>query len=269
MAGAQPDAATLAALLERTEGNPFYLTESARLLGSEGGLVATSKVPEGVRDVLRRRLARLPELTVSVLRLAAVIGRDIDIDVLVGAAEVDEDAVLDALEAGVLAGLLTEPAAGSVRFAHVLVRDTLYEDAPRVRRGRWHARVATAVAAVHPDDPAALAHHYHQAGSTATARLAVDATSGRPSRRWAGTRTTPPPSCTRRHWRTWSGCRPTWAPTEPRRWLTRRPAIGGASGTACPAEPFANGCGLRGGRPGQQEAQALRIADDGRTGSTC
>ena len=36
VAGVQPDAATLTALVERTGGNPFYLTESARLLGSEG-----------------------------------------------------------------------------------------------------------------------------------------------------------------------------------------------------------------------------------------
>ncbi len=175
VAGIQPDAATLAALVDRTAGNPFYLAESARLLGSEGGLVALSKVPEGVRDVLRRRLARLPEVTVSILRLAAVIGRDVDIDVLVRAAEVDEDTVLDALEAGVLAGLLIEPAPGTVRFAHVLVRDTLYEDAPRLRRGRWHGRIADAVLAVHPEDAAALAHHYHHAGTAATARRAVDA----------------------------------------------------------------------------------------------
>ncbi|HEY7813447.1 MAG TPA: BTAD domain-containing putative transcriptional regulator, partial [Nakamurella sp.] len=175
VAGTQPDPATLAALVERTAGNPFYLAESARLLGSEGSLVALSKVPEGVRDVLRRRFARLPEVTVSILRLAAVIGRDVDIDVLVQAAEVDEDTVLDALEAGVLAGLLVEPAPGRVRFAHVLVRDTLFEDAPRLRRGRWHGRIADALLAVHPEDATALAHHYHHAGTTATARRAVDA----------------------------------------------------------------------------------------------
>ena len=175
IAGRPPDPVIVAALVDRTAGNPFYLTESARLLGSEGGLVAMSKVPEGVRDVLRRRFARLPELTVSILRLAAVIGRDVDIDVLVQAAEVQEDAVLDALEAGVLAGLLTEPDTGRVRFAHVLVRDTLYEDAPRLRRSRWHGRIADAVLAVHPDDAAALAYHYHQAAATATARNAVDA----------------------------------------------------------------------------------------------
>jgi len=174
VAGVQPDAATLTALVDRTGGNPFYLTESARLLGSEGVLVATSKVPEGVRDVLRRRFARLPEVTVSVLRLAAVLGRDVDIDVLVRAAEVDEDTVLDALEAAVLAGLLTEPAPGSVRFGHVLVRDTLYDDAPRLRRGRWHARVGNALLSAQPQDVAALAHHFHQAATPTTARVAVD-----------------------------------------------------------------------------------------------
>ncbi len=173
--GVQPDPATLTALIDRTGGNPFYLTESARLLGSEGDLVARSKVPEGVRDVLRRRFARLPEITVSVLRLAAVVGRDVDIDVLVRAAEVDEETVLDALESGVLAGLLTEPAPSAVRFAHVLVRDTLYDDAPRLRRGRWHARVGAALTELHPEEFAALAHHFHQAGTTATARPAVDA----------------------------------------------------------------------------------------------
>ena len=175
VSGVQPDEATLAAITDRTGGNPFYLVESARLLGSEGSLVATSRVPEGVRDVLRRRLARLPEVSVSVLRLAAVIGRDVDVDVLVQAAEVDEEAVIDALEVGVLAGLLTEPAPGAVRFAHVLVRDTLYGDVPRVRLSRWHARVAAALTSVQPGDAAALAYHYHQAGTPATARQAVDA----------------------------------------------------------------------------------------------
>ncbi len=173
--GVQPDPATLSALIDRTGGNPFYLTESARLLGSEGDLVARSKVPEGVRDVLRRRFARLPEVSVSVLRLAAVVGRDVDIDVLVRAAEVDEETVLDALEAGVLAGLLTEPAPGAVRFAHVLVRDTLYDDAPLLRRSRWHARIGAALAGLHPEEYAALAHHFHEAATTATARPAVDA----------------------------------------------------------------------------------------------
>ncbi|MFC0450996.1 BTAD domain-containing putative transcriptional regulator [Rhodococcus jostii] len=174
VSGRDPDPDTLHALADRTGGNPFYLQESARLLDSEGELVATSEVPEGVRDVLRRRIARLPELAVSVLRLAAVVGRESDIDVLTRAAEVDEDTVFDALESGVIAGLLGEPRAGTVRFTHALVRDTLYSDLTRLRRSRWHARVGAALEELRPHDVAALAHHFTEALSATTARQALD-----------------------------------------------------------------------------------------------
>jgi len=171
--GAPPEPGVVRALAERTDGNPFYLTESARLLASEGTLVATSQVPQGVADVLRRRLARLPAETVSVLRLASVIGRDVDITLLVAAAELDEDAVYDALEAGVIAGLLTEPAPGAVRFSHLLVRETLYAGVPDLRRRRWHARVAEAVATLYPGDLTALAHHAARAATGESARSAA------------------------------------------------------------------------------------------------
>ncbi|WP_433080093.1 BTAD domain-containing putative transcriptional regulator [Dactylosporangium sp. CA-052675] len=168
------DPATLAALAERTGGNPFYVRESAQLLASEGALVATSEVPEGVRDVLRRRLSRLPQAAVAVLRLAAVIGREADVETLVEAADADEGTVLDALEAGLIAGLLTEPAPGRVRFVHGLVRDTMYTDLSRLRRARMHARVAAVTRRLRPDDYPALAYHYARAASSETAAAAVD-----------------------------------------------------------------------------------------------
>ncbi|WP_155338153.1 BTAD domain-containing putative transcriptional regulator [Acrocarpospora corrugata] len=165
------DPDTLASLTERTGGNPFYVRESARLLDSEGRLGA---VPDGVRDVLRRRLARLPAPAVSVLRLAAVVGREAEVEVLVGAADANEDGVLAALEAGVLTGLLTEPSPGRVRFAHALVRDTLHQDLSQMRRARTHARVADSIARLHPGDLPALAHHYARAATSATAERAMD-----------------------------------------------------------------------------------------------
>jgi tetratricopeptide (TPR) repeat protein len=168
------DAATVAALAERTGGNPFYVRESARLLASEGALVAMSEIPKGVRDVLRRRLARLPASVVTVLRLVAVVGRDADVEVVVTAADIDQSDVLDALEVGVAAGLLIEPRPGMVRFGHALVRDTVYADLPHVRRGPMHARVAATIERLKPDDLSALAHHYARAGSSETARRAVD-----------------------------------------------------------------------------------------------
>ncbi|MFD6910448.1 BTAD domain-containing putative transcriptional regulator [Streptomyces virginiae] len=173
MGGPRVDAEVLAALAERTGGNPFYVRESARLLGSEGSLVALSEVPEGVRDVLRRRLGRLPEPVVSVLRLAAVAGRESDVEVLVGAADTGEDGVLGALEAGLLAGLLVESEPGRVRFAHALVRDTLLADLSRLRSSRMHGRIAVCLERLAPDDVSALAHHHVRAASSATAAKAV------------------------------------------------------------------------------------------------
>jgi tetratricopeptide (TPR) repeat protein len=160
------DRRTVTTLADRTGGNPFYVRESARLMASEGALVALAEVPAGVRDVLRRRLARLPQPAVSVLRLAAVVGREAEVDVLVEAADADEDTTYDALETGVVAGLLGEPAPGRVRFAHALVRDTLYADLTQLRRSRMHGRVAAVIRQIHPDDLAGLAHHYaHTAGA--------------------------------------------------------------------------------------------------------
>ena len=157
------DDVTAAGIAERTGGNPFYVRESARLLNGEGALIALSEVPEGVRDVLRRRFARLPESGVSVLRLAAVAGRESSVEVLVRAADTDEDGVLDALDAGVIAGLLDEPGPGRIRFVHALVRDTLITDVSRVRITRMHTRIAAALEDT--GDVAALAHHYARAGS--------------------------------------------------------------------------------------------------------
>ncbi|KAB8188953.1 AAA family ATPase [Nonomuraea phyllanthi] len=162
-AESEADDATVAGIAERTGGNPFYVRESARLLNGEGALVALSEVPEGVRDVLRRRLARLPESGVSVLRLAAVAGRESSVDVLMRAADADGDVVLDALDAGVITGLLDEPGPGRVRFVHALVRDTLVADVSRLRAARMHARIAAALEGT--GDVTALAHHYARAGS--------------------------------------------------------------------------------------------------------
>jgi DNA-binding SARP family transcriptional activator/tetratricopeptide (TPR) repeat protein len=153
-------------IVERTGGNPFFVRETVRLLDSEavaGEATAAevlSRVPTGVRDVLRRRVSRLPAAAQQILLQAAVIGRDVDVDTLIDVAGGDEDAVVEAVEAALLAGLVTEPGPGMLRFDHDLVRDTLYSDASRLRRTRLHALVAKVVEARNPADVAALAHHY-------------------------------------------------------------------------------------------------------------
>lgn len=134
----------------RSGGNPFFVRELARVLAEGGDL---SSVPAGVRDVVRYRLAGLPEGVAEVLRRAAVLGEDVDLELLPG-----ED-VLDALEVATARGFLDEVGPGRFRFAHALVRDTLYQDLSRSRRARWHAAVAEALERSRPGDVEALAHH--------------------------------------------------------------------------------------------------------------
>ena len=108
----EADDATMAGIAERTGGNPFYVRESARLLNGEGALVAALRGPRGRTGRPAAPARTAPRGGVSVLRLAAVAGRESPVDVLVKAADPDEDGVLDALDAGVIAGLLDEPGPG-------------------------------------------------------------------------------------------------------------------------------------------------------------
>ncbi|KAB8193440.1 AAA family ATPase [Nonomuraea phyllanthi] len=161
-------------IVERTGGNPFFVRETVRLLDSEAAAdrasatEVLSRVPSGVRDVLRRRISRLPSGAQQILLQAAVIGRDVDLDVLIAVAG-DEDAVIEAVEAALLAGLVTEPGPGLLRFDHDLVRDTIYSDASRLRRTRLHAAVAAVIERRTPSDVAALAHHYFLADAAGKA----------------------------------------------------------------------------------------------------
>ncbi|MEU8269183.1 BTAD domain-containing putative transcriptional regulator [Sphaerisporangium sp. NPDC049002] len=169
--GVRVDAATVRTVTERTGGNPLFVCETARLVATDGPAAAHA-LPPGVRDLIRRRIARLPATAQTTLRDAAIIGRDVDVDVLI-AMHGDEDTVLAGLEAGVLTGLLAEPSPGQVRFTHVLVRETLYEDTARIRRARLHGRVLDALEHVRPDDVAGLGHHALAAATSRTAREAA------------------------------------------------------------------------------------------------
>lgn len=162
-------------LRERTGGNPLFVRELARLMAAEGPEAVWASVPVGVRDVLRRRLARLPGQTVTALRQAAVLGRDIDVDLLAELGRSDPDDLLDALEPAVLLGLLDEPVPGRLQFAHGLVRDTLYEDTSKLRRSRLHAAALELLRAPGRSvDHAALAHHAVASATAETALAAAD-----------------------------------------------------------------------------------------------
>jgi hypothetical protein len=151
----------------RSAGKPFFVRELTRLWETEGD-AALHAVPAGVRDVIRYRLARLAETARTHLRQAAVIGQEVDLDVLIPLAG-DEDLVLESIEAALLAGFLVEQDTDRLRFAHALVHQTLYDDIIRARRARWHAATAEIIEDARPGDVEAIAHHYLRAENRATA----------------------------------------------------------------------------------------------------
>ncbi|GAA3453019.1 BTAD domain-containing putative transcriptional regulator [Dactylosporangium matsuzakiense] len=152
--------APVGTVVRRAEGNPFYAVELARLLG--GGATG-DEIPAGVSDVVRHRVALLPGSAPTVLKVAAVAGRDLDVELLVATAGTDEDAVLDAIDAGLMAGLLVADD-GPLRFAHALAQEALYAQVSPVRRARWHALIAAELERRGGAEPASLARHYGSAG---------------------------------------------------------------------------------------------------------
>ncbi|WP_055553700.1 ATP-binding protein, partial [Streptomyces kanamyceticus] len=172
VAGPDVTADAVRAVHARSGGNPFFVRELARLCATDGR-AALSGVPIGVRDVIRHRLGALDDGARTVLRQAAVIGPEVDLDLLIPLAGGGEDAVVHAVETALHHGFLDELGPDRVRFAHALVRETLYADISRARRARWHTAVAEAIETLRPHDADALADHYLRAGTRATAARAV------------------------------------------------------------------------------------------------
>ncbi|MFD6267872.1 BTAD domain-containing putative transcriptional regulator [Nocardia asteroides] len=122
-------------LRARTGGNPLFVREVAKLAAAVGDLHA---VPDGVRDVLSRRIARLPAGAARALRLAAVWGDDIDFDTLLELSAEPEDTLIDLVDTVTVAGLVRIAGTDRVTFAHALIRDAVYGDIPALRRARLH-----------------------------------------------------------------------------------------------------------------------------------
>jgi class 3 adenylate cyclase/tetratricopeptide (TPR) repeat protein len=176
---------------DETDGNPFFLQEMLVHLGESGAVyqgsdgrwrISASRfaVPEGVREVVGRRVSRLSQAANTVLGIAAVIGQQFSLPVLEAVSDLLAEEVEAALDEAAAAGLVRELPTPrlSYRFSHALVRSTLAEELSTARRVRLHRRIGEAIEATYPgrldDHLVELAHHFSEAAADGDVDRAVE-----------------------------------------------------------------------------------------------
>lgn len=183
--GQSPSEPIAAAIQRMSEGNPFFIHEAVRALITKGDLNRPDysvgfRVPRGSRDVVRSRLSLLPDEATELLGVASVLGRSFDLKLLCEVTELDHDQVLEFLEEPLEVEVIEESSAlGRYSFAHILLRETLYEDLTAAKRMRLHRRVAETMERNHPGEAELLpelAHHWFKAGHVGDLSKTVELT---------------------------------------------------------------------------------------------
>ncbi len=178
-------------LARQSEGNPFFVAEYLRTAVAEGtirrlgghslaiggGAEASADAlqalpfPATLREVIARRLSGLTPQSQRRAELAAVFGREFDLEILDAAGGVDDSSMAELLSRQVV----EQVREGALRFAHDKLREIAYERITPELRGALHLAAAEAIVSVRhgrPDFAATsgvLAHHYLAAGRTAEA----------------------------------------------------------------------------------------------------
>jgi AAA ATPase-like protein len=169
--GSAPAAGAAASIHRATGGNPLFLQHVIQLLGDESASAGVTRVPlpPGVREATAERVSTLPRSTVDTLTTAAVAGEELFVPLLQEASQLDVESLLTDLSIATDAGLLIELPGTTrrFRFAHVLIRDALYDALDPARRLRLHREVGLAIERLFEGELgpqlAALAHHFCRA----------------------------------------------------------------------------------------------------------
>jgi class 3 adenylate cyclase/tetratricopeptide (TPR) repeat protein len=173
----------------RTGGNPYFVEEVLRSLVEEGAIyrnpgggwdrkgVREIGIPKSVREVVKQRVSRLDEPTLSTLRVAAVLGTEFASELLRDVSGVEEEPLIEQLERLVRAGLLTESKTTtpflSFAFSDARLREVLYSEVLSLRRVRYHRKAGEALerrAGNRREEFAVeLAHHFQEGHDAAKA----------------------------------------------------------------------------------------------------
>jgi hypothetical protein len=167
------------------EGNPFFIEEVLRTLAQRGDLVYGAAgwhpgkevrdivIPDSVHGAVDQRVLALTADAQRVLRVAAVIGRRFQFDVLQRVSELPERTVLDALSAALDTQLIVQagdPRDDQFAFRHALTREAILAGLLQREQRSLHRAIGAELERRAGGDPAtaadALAYHFDEAGDT-------------------------------------------------------------------------------------------------------
>jgi DNA-binding SARP family transcriptional activator len=150
-----PDEREVDRLFAETGGNPLFVVETLR---------AGSASPR-VQAVIDERLAQLSEPARRIARVAAAVGQEFDAGLLAPASELDEAALMRALDELWRRRIVREHDPDGYDFTHDRIREVAYDGFEPFERRRAHLRIARALAAGHAHDPAHIALQFDRAGA--------------------------------------------------------------------------------------------------------
>jgi class 3 adenylate cyclase/predicted ATPase len=175
-------------IVEKTEGNPFFMEETVQVLFDENALVrdggavkltrslAELKIPPTVQAILAARIDRLPQDAKDLLQTLAVIGREFPLSLIRAVVSIPDDEtrrLLDVLQLGEF--IYEQPAIGDSEytFKHALTQEVSYNSVLMERRRQLHGRIGAAIERLYAnsidDHLDELAHHYGRSGNSAKA----------------------------------------------------------------------------------------------------
>jgi ActR/RegA family two-component response regulator/tetratricopeptide (TPR) repeat protein len=179
----RPPKALVRAIVGKTEGNPLFVADVVNLLAADERLdedpVAGElqlAIPESRRQAVAHRLGRLSDACRRTLETAAVVGPEVEIQVLSLVLDQDAASVRAAIDEAIAHRLVVVgELAGAIRFTNVLVRDVLHDHVPAADRARIHGRIADVLettSAARAERPLAAIAHHRLASATCTADVA-------------------------------------------------------------------------------------------------
>ncbi|MBV9494248.1 MAG: tetratricopeptide repeat protein [Acidobacteria bacterium] len=172
-------------LYRLTNGNPYFLVETLRLLVAAGAVVPDEAkkrwiwkgiknlaLPETLVTAARAKVDRLSDRVRALLELASVLGDEFRVRTLCTLAGEDEESVEEMLSEGLRAGVLSIQGltpGEDCRFQHSILRHVVYDSIPPHRRRALHVRAAEAIEIIYADErdriAEALVAHYRAAGN--------------------------------------------------------------------------------------------------------